>query len=163
MFIVYRRIVKILFRPARPWHLSLTWSEISINYSETVFEYGLWSWLCMCPPPPVRPAPASYGTINPLTPLHVQLSVFTLPSNSDDLGLHIGVVWIASLCFACAWIYRCRRPWARWRERETDGVGVNVCASVGGVCVCVCVCASVWVCACSRTCVLYMCVSAVTR
>lgn len=40
----------------------------------------------------VWPAPALYATIDPLTPLHVQLSVFNLPSNSDDLGLHIDVV-----------------------------------------------------------------------
>ena len=157
MYIVYRGIVKILLRPARPWHLSLTWSEISINYSETVFEYGLWSWLCMCLPHPVRPAPALYGTINPLTPLHVQLSVFTLPSNSDDLGLHIGVVWKASLCFACAWIYRCRCPWERTRWAWDWWRGSECMCECKRVCVCVCVCA------CSRTCVLYMCVSAVTR
>jgi len=36
--------------------------------------------------------PDLYGTIDPLTPLHVRLSVFNLPSNSNALRLHIDVV-----------------------------------------------------------------------
>ncbi len=100
---------------------------------------------------PVWPAPALYGTIDPLTPLHVQLRVFNLPSNSDDLGLHIDVVLKASLCFACAWIYRCRCLQERG-ECETDGARMNVCASVAcvrtSVCVLTYVC-TVYVCVCS--------------
>lgn len=85
-----------------------TWSEISIK----LFEECIWIWALVLnvhePVHPVWPAPALYDTIDPLTPLHVQLSVFNLPSNSDDLGLHIDVVWKSSLCFACVWINRCR-------------------------------------------------------
>lgn len=105
--------------------------------------------MCMSLCTLVWPAPALYDTIDPLTPLHVQLSVFNLPSNSDDLGLHIDVVWKASLCFACAWINRCRCL-QEMGECETDGVKSE----------CVCGCERVCLCVRVRACahILYICV-----
>lgn len=104
---------------------------------------------------PMWPAPALYGTIDPLTPLHFQLSVFNLPSNSDDFGLHIDVVFKASLCFACVWIYRCRCP--RERRRMWYCRCVNECVQKcrrGWAHLCACVCVftyecTVYVCVCS--------------
>lgn len=120
-----------------------------IRDQHQLFWECVWIWALVVivhePLHPVWPFPALYGTIEPLTPLHVQLSVFNLPSNSDDLGLHIDVVWKASLCFACAWIYRCRCL-QELGECEMDGVRMNVRASVGTwscadihvYCICVC-------------------------
>lgn len=75
----------------------------------------------------------------------VQLSVFNLLSNSDDLSLRTVVVCRTpppTLCFACAWINRCLQ------ERGERATGV--CEFV---CVCLRVCAHM----------MLVCVSAVSR
>lgn len=99
-----------------------------------LFRECIWIWalvLCMSLCTRYGLLDALYGTIDPLIPLHVQLNVFNLPSNSDDLGLHIDVVWEASLCFACAWIRRCtvceRGESVRLFDKCVCVSAVNVC------------------------------------
>lgn len=120
-----------------------------IRDQHQLFPDCVWIWALVLivhePLHPVWLAEALYGTIDPLTPLHVQLNVFNLPSNSDDLGLHIDVVWKASPCFACVWIYKCRclkemgvceSVGVRTHVWLSGGVRAHVCMFVYCICVC---------------------------